>query len=153
MHHNLSIFGGMQRYFSCAGSGQRQTGQLSTFIFILQALCTQMTCHDTSPRGEHSGAVLVGTTWPYRQVALLPPLLTWCAEHVKVISSPCLMGKAGSVMTLLHVELIILHSDSEILNDQVICWHGQLSAVSLLSVFIWNVKPQCLHLVIEMMRS
>ena len=67
------------------------------------------------PISEHCGGVVFGTSWPYRQVALLPPLLTRSAGQVRVISTPCSTGRLESVTTLLHVESRFLQSDSEII--------------------------------------
>ena len=51
---------------------------------------------------EHCGGVVVGTSVPSQQVALLPPFLTRSATHVRVITTPFSTGKVGSVMTLRH---------------------------------------------------
>ena len=71
--------------------------------------------HKHIPIEEHCGGVVVGTSLPYRQVAMLPPFLVWSVGQVRVIFTPCSTGRVGSVTTLLHVELRVSHSDSEII--------------------------------------
>ena len=52
-----------------------------------------------------SGDPLVGTTCPYRHVAVFPPRLVYPPGQLSVRVVPCATGSAGSVTTLLHVEL------------------------------------------------
>ena len=64
------------------------------------------------PNNVHCGDVVVGMRWPYRQIALLPPMLICLAWQVRVISAPCWAGKESSVLMLLHVESRVLQPDS-----------------------------------------
>ena len=93
--------------------------------------CSKLLYNGILPIREHCGGVLVGIIWPNRQVALLPPFLTWSAGQVRVISTPWLTGKAGSVTTLLHVEFRVLHSVSESKHNLVNMW--------TMPWFSWNI--------------
>ena len=60
-----------------------------------------------------SGDPLVGTTCPYRHVAVFPPRLVYLPGQLSVRVVPCTTGSAGSVTTLLHVESRVVQSTSE----------------------------------------
>ena len=63
-----------------------------------------------------SGDPLVGTTCPYRHVAVFPPRLVWPVSQLSVRVVPCTTGtvSAGTVTMLLHVWSISEQSASEI---------------------------------------
>ena len=99
------------------------------------------------PNNVHSGDVVVGMRWPYRQIALLPPMLICFAWQVRVISTPCWTVKEGSVLMLLHVESRVLHSDSEIMvhyNDKWLVSTGKaswfVSIVPVLRFLRWETN-------------
>ena len=55
----------------------------------------------------------MGTTCPYRHVAVFPPRLVYPPGQLSVKVVPCTTGSAGSVTTLLHVESSVVQSASE----------------------------------------
>ena len=62
-----------------------------------------------------SGGWLVGTTCPYKHIAVFPPRLVYPPGQLSVRVAPCSTGSAGTVTTLLNVELWVVHSASEII--------------------------------------
>ena len=62
----------------------------------------------------HLGGPLVGTTCPYRHLAVFPPGLVYSSGQLSVRVVPCATGSAGSVTTLLHVDSSVSQSKVEI---------------------------------------
>ena len=83
-----------------------------------------------------SGGWLVGTTCPYRHVAVFPPRLVYPPGQLSVRVVPCSTGSAGTVTTLLHVKSLVVQlvSVKIVINyqrQQLICKkhnHNALSA-------------------------